>query len=236
MSDEVKYAKGEEEGIESETPEEEKSRNTDNLLQNEDRQQSADEIIDDSDAIELNAISSPVDSRAGPSGGFAVGAGDDGVFSNMSAKPSLKNYLDILDKESDEQLPTYMDIYGPASNSAPSYFEQTTVNLGDSDELLVEGLPNGSVAGLGATLMNFGFVLQTSSMSPRDPNGGVDPIGKQPPNSDNGGEFESPDANIHFSFLLIVVGWVLIVKSFVTYMQARKLEQIITTEPENIPV
>ncbi|KAI8320832.1 hypothetical protein GQ54DRAFT_200747 [Martensiomyces pterosporus] len=67
----------------------------------------------------------------------------DGVFANMSAKPDL--YLGYDDKVPNEPLPTYQDIYGPQSNAAPAYFEPAVISIGDEEELLVEGLPVGSV-------------------------------------------------------------------------------------------
>ncbi|KAJ1648740.1 hypothetical protein J3B02_004470 [Coemansia erecta] len=67
----------------------------------------------------------------------------DGVFANMSAKPDL--YLGYDDKVPNEPLPTYQDIYGPQSTSAPPYFETAVISVGDEDELLVEGLPVGSL-------------------------------------------------------------------------------------------
>ncbi|KAJ2617382.1 hypothetical protein H4S08_000350 [Coemansia sp. RSA 1365] len=73
----------------------------------------------------------------------------DGVFANMSAKPEL--YLGYDDKIPNEALPTYQDIYGPESSSAPPYFEAAVISVGDEDELLVEGLPVGS---LGVFIVN----------------------------------------------------------------------------------
>ncbi|KAJ2741471.1 hypothetical protein GGI20_005167 [Coemansia sp. BCRC 34301] len=67
----------------------------------------------------------------------------DGVFANLAAKPEL--YLGYDDKVPNEALPTYQDIYGPQSNSAPPYFETAVISVGDEDELLVEGLPVGSI-------------------------------------------------------------------------------------------
>ncbi|KAI9503044.1 hypothetical protein GGI25_003491 [Coemansia spiralis] len=67
----------------------------------------------------------------------------DGVFANMSAKPDL--YLGYDDKVPNEPLPTYQDIYGPQSSSAPPYFETAVISVGDEDELLIEGLPVGSM-------------------------------------------------------------------------------------------
>ncbi|KAJ1826761.1 hypothetical protein LPJ73_008930, partial [Coemansia sp. RSA 2703] len=46
---------------------------------------------------------------------------------------------------------TYQDIYGPQSSSAPPYFETAVISVGDEDELLVEGLPVGS---LGVFMVN----------------------------------------------------------------------------------
>ncbi|KAJ2080128.1 hypothetical protein H4R24_003296 [Coemansia sp. RSA 988] len=73
----------------------------------------------------------------------AMPAPTDGVFANMSAKPEL--YLGYDDKVPNEALPTYQDIYGPESTSAPPYFEAAVISVGDEDELLVEGLPVGSL-------------------------------------------------------------------------------------------
>ncbi|ORX69693.1 hypothetical protein DL89DRAFT_164757 [Linderina pennispora] len=67
----------------------------------------------------------------------------DGVFSNMAAKPDV--YLGYDDKVPDEPLPTYQDIYGPQSDGAPPYFEPAVISVGDEEELLIEGLPVGSV-------------------------------------------------------------------------------------------
>ncbi|KAJ2000987.1 hypothetical protein GGI06_005874 [Coemansia sp. S85] len=82
----------------------------------------------------------------GAQGAAARSAGPnptDGVFANLAAKPEL--YLGYDDKVPTESLPTYQDIYGPQSNSAPPYFETAVISVGDEDELLVEGLPVGSI-------------------------------------------------------------------------------------------
>ncbi|PVV03793.1 hypothetical protein BB560_001718 [Smittium megazygosporum] len=190
---------------------------------------------------------------------------NDGVFSNMSAKPTLESYLDIVEKAPDEPLPSYLDIYGPSSNSAPSYFEPAVISVGSSDEILVEGLPvgsftsfflnfivsyafqivgfmmtfllhtshaskNGSVGGFGATLIGFGFYVQSSitENSTTSP-----PQAPQPtPSSQNTTlDFDSPGNNIYISFFLMVAGWCLIIKSITNYFQAKRMEQIILSNP-----
>ncbi|KAJ2380383.1 hypothetical protein GGI23_007798, partial [Coemansia sp. RSA 2559] len=117
---------------------------------------------DDSDAEEFTEARSAAEqhqqSNAGASSNAAVTPGmagsnsagsltgpapTDGVFANMSAKPDL--YLGYDDKVPNEPLPTYQDIYGPQSSNAPPYFETAVISVGDEDELLIEGLPVGSI-------------------------------------------------------------------------------------------
>ncbi|PVU97957.1 hypothetical protein BB561_000212 [Smittium simulii] len=198
----------------------------------------------------------------------AIPVTNDGVFSNMSAKPTLDNYLDIVEKAPDEPLPTYLDIYGPSSTAAPSYFEPAIVSVGNSDELLVEGLPvgsffvflvnfmisyafqivgfmmtfllhtshaskNGSIAGFGATLISFGFYVQSSINSTTGPVPLPNPSETNPsmPGSPDGLDFDSPGNNLYVSFFLMVTGWCLIIKSVASYFQSRRMEQIILSNP-----
>ncbi|CAG8584537.1 12089_t:CDS:2 [Cetraspora pellucida] len=79
----------------------------------------------------------------------------DGVFSNLSAKP---------DKETskEEENPPSYEI--AAADATPPYWETTVIAPGlCGDEILVEGLPNGSRAGLGITLVQYGFYLRGRS-------------------------------------------------------------------------
>ncbi|OLY83738.1 Metal homeostatis protein BSD2 [Smittium mucronatum] len=193
---------------------------------------------------------------------------NDGVFSNVEAKPEFDDYLDLFEKTPDEPLPTYLDIYGPTSTSAPSYFEPAIVSIDGGDELLVDGLPvgslfvflcnfmisyafqavgfmmtfllhtshaakNGSIAGFGATLINIGFYLQTSideSQPGRNPDGSIN---IPPPNNNNGQDidFSTPGNNVYIAFLFIIIGWCLILKSGANYFHAKRMEQIITSNP-----
>ncbi|KAI7826425.1 hypothetical protein BX661DRAFT_184007 [Kickxella alabastrina] len=89
------------------------------------------------------AASSSLAAVTSAASGHVVPNPTDGVFANMSAKPEL--YLGYDDKVPNEALPTYQDIYGVASTSAPPYFETAVISVSDEDELLVEGLPVGSL-------------------------------------------------------------------------------------------
>ncbi|KAJ2333624.1 hypothetical protein GGI00_002239 [Coemansia sp. RSA 2681] len=101
-------------------------------------------------AVEAAAVPAEGSANAGPTqppqGSATRSTGPsptDGVFANLAAKPEL--YLGYDDKIPTEALPTYQDIYGPQSNSAPPYFETAVISVGDEDELLVEGLPVGTI-------------------------------------------------------------------------------------------
>ncbi|KAJ2776825.1 hypothetical protein GGI15_004719 [Coemansia interrupta] len=112
-----------------------------------DSDDSGDDYSDESDEeVEFNDAVGGASSSSNSNG---VPNPTDGVFANMSAKPDL--YLGYDDKVPNEALPTYQDIYGPQSSSAPPYFETAVISVGDEDELLVEGLPVGS---LGVFMVN----------------------------------------------------------------------------------
>ncbi|QOU19503.1 hypothetical protein BRETT_003652 [Brettanomyces bruxellensis] len=120
-----------------------------------------------------------------------VGESNDGVFSNMSAKPTVGENSDVT-----EELPTYEDAL---EDPAPPYWE-SSIMAGFEDEIFVDGLPvgnivsflwnmivsitfqfigfvityllhtchgakNGSQAGLGVTLFSFGWTILPYSSS-----------------------------------------------------------------------
>jgi len=120
-----------------------------------------------------------------------VGESNDGVFSNMSAKPTVRENADVP-----EELPTYEDAL---EDPAPPYWE-SSIMAGFEDEIFVDGLPvgnivsflwnmivsitfqfigfvityllhtchaakNGSQAGLGVTLFTFGWTILPYSSS-----------------------------------------------------------------------
>lgn len=129
---------------------------------------------------------------------FSPGNGNDGVFANLSAKPSDG------DSPVDENPPSYEEA---AADATPPYWETTIMGAGGmSNELFIEGLPvgsplnfawnmlvsaafqfvgffltyllhtshaakNGSRAGLGFTLIQCGFYLtpDASAITPTEP-------------------------------------------------------------------
>ncbi|KAJ2481367.1 hypothetical protein IWW56_001797 [Coemansia sp. RSA 2131] len=183
----------------------------------------------------------------------------DGVFANMAAKPEL--YLGYDDKLPNEPLPTYQDIYGPQSTSAPPYFEAAIISVGDEDELLVEGLPVGS---MGVFIVNMivstafqivgymlTFLLHSSHAARNGSLAGLGitfmnfgfyirtHLGSSMPNDGNKHhpndpeyDTDTPLDNAYFAYLLMVIGAGIFVKAVFDYIRVRRLQTIIESSPE----
>ncbi|KAL9096416.1 MAG: hypothetical protein Q9165_001413 [Trypethelium subeluteriae] len=208
----------------------------------------------------------------------------DGVFANLSAKPTRGEELD-------EKPPTYEQA---AADATPPYWETTILAPGMvSDEVFVDGLPvgsvfsfvwngmismsfqlvgflltyllhtthaakNGSRAGLGITLVQYGFTMKGASSGP-SPNPG-DPANGGQPGGDFGGA--PPDPNSHdfnpgdvgpdgtmpagevssglggissndwMAYALMVVGWFILIRAVSDFLRARRHEQLVLQSPD----
>jgi len=212
-----------------------------------------------------------------PSGRVVGGGQNDGVFANLSAKPTRG-------EDAEEKPPTYEQA---AADAAPPYWETTILAPGAfGDEVFVEGLPvgsvfsfvwnamismsfqfvgflltyllhtthaakNGSRAGLGIQLVQWGFTMKSAaSLTPTNDNpntafdGGVpsDPNSHDfDPNavSDQGGngsnrtpvnsEISSSD---WLAYALMIVGWFILIKSVSDFIRARRHEQLVLQSPD----
>ncbi|SAL95480.1 hypothetical protein [Absidia glauca] len=173
---------------------------------------------------------------------------NDGVFANMSAKPE-SNRL-----KPDETPPTYDTA---VADSTPPYWQTTVITpLGLGDVILVEGLPvgsilafawnllvsasfqfvgfmltfllhtshaakNGSLAGLGVSLVQMGFYIRSRESLVDDDTG-------ESSGEDQAGD--GVDADI-LSYILMIIGWFLIIRALADYARAKKMEAIIGQEP-----
>ncbi|KAF9968466.1 hypothetical protein BGZ70_003601 [Mortierella alpina] len=174
----------------------------------------------------------------------------DGVFANISAKPEVQSQ-----KNSEVQPPAYDSAI---QDVTPPYFEMTVVSpRAFGDDVLVDGLPNGSMVGLGITLLNFGIRMRGgfdfSSLDSQD-TGEVTQVEGPPLVDDTGyisGEgmdqrlptygSEADSAQMDWlqteaesqwvSLLLMVVGWMIIIKALAAYVVAKKTEKIISAQP-----
>ncbi|KAF5095719.1 hypothetical protein D0Z03_001770 [Geotrichum reessii] len=215
----------------------------------------------------------PWRSSGSPRRAITINSQNDGVFSNITAKPET-------DGQSEDFPPTYEEA---SSDQAPPYWETTIMTPGFGDEIFIEGLPvgspinfiwnmmvssafqfvgflltyllhtshaakQGSRAGLGFTLFQYGFYLKpntagdstapTKEFEPSQPNDYEISSTSQ----SMGGSFHqdasssgssSIDSNSSgsttgwVSIFLIVLGGIIIVKAALDYAAVRKMEQVI---------
>ncbi|KAK4954733.1 hypothetical protein LTR66_013524 [Elasticomyces elasticus] len=220
-----------------------------------------------------------------PAGGRVYGGGttaNDGVFANLSAKPTRGEELE-------EKPPTYEQA---ALDAPPPFWETTILSTGPhSDEVFVSGLvvgslfsfvwnalismsfqlvgflltyllhtthaaKNGSRAGLGITLVQWGFQMKAAADRAAAPGSdtGEDPTG---PNGNFGGVPADPNAhdfdpsnvasaaldaadsaaggisaNEWMSYVLMVVGWFILIKAVSDFIRARRQEQLVRSSPD----
>ncbi|GMG55688.1 unnamed protein product [Ambrosiozyma monospora] len=84
-------------------------------------------------------IQGPGGPTATPGRRRIIGETNDGVFSNMSAKPTVRTAAELA--ESQGRLPTYEEA---ASDPTPPYWE-AAIMAGYDDEIFVDGLPVGNI-------------------------------------------------------------------------------------------
>lgn len=222
--------------------------------------------------------------NASPNTGRVYGGGSsstrDGVFANLSAKPTRQD-------QDEEKPPTYEQA---AADSAPPYWETTILAPGgfNSDDIFVDGLLVGSVfsfvwnalismsfqligflltyllhtthaakhgsrAGLGITLIQYGFTMRNVGTPQAQPGVPGDNMGAVPtdpnahdfdPNAVAGdagsgtgtvpGGFNTSD---WLSYVLMIAGWLLLISSASSFIRARRQEALIRASPDRgLPV
>ncbi|KAI9269076.1 hypothetical protein BDA99DRAFT_503479 [Phascolomyces articulosus] len=182
---------------------------------------------------------------------------NDGVFSNMSAKPDRDG------NKLDETPPAYEEA---AADATPPYWQTTIIAPpGMGDIILVESMPvgnlfnfawnllvsasfqfvgfmltyllhtshaakQGSRAGLGITFVQYGFYIRSR--------GSLDDFELADDSTDSDSDTsdqDSTNADI-IAYILMLLGWFIIIRAIGDYIRARKMENIIAQEPspENI--
>ncbi|KAI8645217.1 hypothetical protein BD408DRAFT_82464 [Parasitella parasitica] len=173
---------------------------------------------------------------------------NDGVFSNMAAKPES-------DSKMEEVPPTYEEA---SADATPPYWQTTIIApAGMGDMILVEGLPVGSIfsflwnlmvsasfqlvgfmltyllhtthaakdgarAGLGVSLIQYGFYVRSRGTLDEDfdyDGEGHDTVGQ-----------DAAQADV-IAYLMMFVGWFIILRAVSDFTRARKMEKIIVSEP-----
>ncbi|KAF2835806.1 hypothetical protein M501DRAFT_941184 [Patellaria atrata CBS 101060] len=204
------------------------------------------------------------------------GMAHDGVFANLSAKPSRGEELE-------EKPPTYEQA---AADATPPYWETTILAPGMvSDEVFVDGLPvgsmfsfvwnavismsfqlvgflltyllhtthaakNGSRAGLGITLIQYGFSMKGAAGLDDGPLAGPNDDFSGAPPDPNSHDFDPntvapDDSRVHMAlsssdwiaYMLMIVGWFILIRSVSDFLRARRHEQLVLQSPERgLPV
>jgi hypothetical protein len=104
---------------------------------------------------------------------------------------------------------------------------------------------NGSRAGLGITLIKYGFSMKTAAPSSPPPQmNGPDGYANPPdPNShdfdpnevtsggDSGGSYDISGSD-WFAYVLMVVGWFILIRAVSDYIHARRHEQLVLQSPD----
>ncbi|KAI9266418.1 hypothetical protein EDC94DRAFT_603665 [Helicostylum pulchrum] len=178
----------------------------------------------------------------------SIPSSNDGVFSNMSAKPESDS------TKPDEIPPSYEEA---SADATPPYWQTTIIAPADmGDATLVEGLPVGSLlsffwnltvsasfqlvgfmltyllhtthaakdgarAGLGISLIQYGFFVRSRGTLDED----FDYDGE---GHETGQDATQADI---VAYLMMFLGWFIVLRAVSDYYRARNVERIITAEP-----
>ena len=117
---------------------------------------------------------------------------------------------------------------------------------------------NGSRAGLGITLVQYGFYMKGASSIP-GPSGGSDPNYVQPPDpnshdfnpetigqdaaaaaqGDSSGGIGDVASSDWFAYALMILGWFILIRAVSDFVRARRMEQLVLQSPDrglNTPI
>ncbi|ETN45453.1 uncharacterized protein HMPREF1541_09284 [Cyphellophora europaea CBS 101466] len=204
---------------------------------------------------------------------------NDGVFANLGAKLERGEQLDekppTYEQAAADATPPYWEttILAPGMSSDEVYVDGLPVGslfsfiwngmISMSFQLVgflltyllhtTHAAKNGSRAGLGLTLVQYGFYMrsgpdhpegnpgQFSNSSPPDPNShNFDPNnvdGNQGDGSDGDSGVGGLTGIDWVSYLLMIVGWFILIRAVSDFLRARKAEQLISSSPSRgLPV
>jgi hypothetical protein len=188
--------------------------------------------------------------------------GNDGVFANLSAKPEAPA---ISGKQFQEiEPPSYADIVH--ENPPAFFETTTVIAMGEDGDVLIEGLPVGnfftfivnmlvsmsfdfigfflttilatshaarcgSRSGLGITLIRYGFFIQQKTIEGAN-DGDFDRMYPDDPNA----EEEIVVQNEWISYILIIVGFFIMLRANADFVRVRRMRAIVLAPPsESLP-
>ncbi|KKK25517.1 hypothetical protein P175DRAFT_0511633 [Aspergillus ochraceoroseus IBT 24754] len=219
-----------------------------------------------------------------PSSGSArvISSSNDGVFANLAAKPERGEKTEDLPPSYEEAAadatPPYWEttIVAPGISSDEVYVDGLPVGsifsfvwnamISMSFQLVgflltyllhtTHAAKNGSRAGLGLTLVQYGFYMTGSNDSKGSDGDSGDYITPPDPNSHNfdpnnvvdsassggdggGGAVSSITTSEWISYVLMIVGWFILIRAISDFLRARRHEQLVLQSPErglSVPV
>ncbi|KAH8593759.1 hypothetical protein B0O99DRAFT_626087 [Bisporella sp. PMI_857] len=207
---------------------------------------------------------------------YGGGSGSDGVFANLSAKPEagekLEEHPPTYEQAAADAAPPYWettilapglggpdDVYidGLPVGSVFSFVWNGMISM--SFQLVgflltyllhtTHAAKNGSRAGLGITLIQYGFYMKGSGPASGPPPG-TDPSYTQPPdpnshdfdpdkvnqpagidNSSSGGWGDIASGD-WIAYILMIVGWFILIRAVSDFLRARRHEQLVLQSPD----
>lgn len=209
-----------------------------------------------------------------------ISSSNDGVFANLAAKPERGEKNEDLPPSYEEAAadatPPYWEttILAPGISSDEVFVDGLPVGsifsfvwnamISMSFQLVgflltyllhtTHAAKNGSRAGLGLTLVQYGFYMKGGSESKGSDEGGADYVTPPDPNSHNfdpnnvdggaggdggGGAVSSITTSEWISYVLMIVGWFILIRAISDFLRARRHEQLVLQSPErglSVPV
>jgi len=216
---------------------------------------------------------------------YGGGSGSDGVFANLSAKPETgektEEHPPTYEQAAADAAPPYWEttILAPGMGG-PDEVYVDGLPVGSVFSFIWNGMismsfqlvgflltyllhtthaaKNGSRAGLGITLVQYGFYMKGSgSTTTNPPANGQDPQFNQPPdpnshdfdpnqvtqpagmdNASSSSLWDSAGSD-WLAYVLMIVGWFILIRAVSDFFKARRHEQLVLQSPErglNVPV
>jgi hypothetical protein len=215
---------------------------------------------------------------------YGGGSGSDGVFANLSAKPErgekTEEHPPTYEQAAADAAPPYWEttILAPGLGGPDEVYVEG-LPVGSVFSFIWNGMismsfqlvgflltyllhtthaaKNGSRAGLGITLVQYGFYMKGSGGSSGSaPVNGQDPQYTQPPdpnshdfdpdkvtaagteNTSSGGIGDIASSE-WLAYILMIVGWFILIRAVSDFLKARRHEQLVLQSPErglNVPV
>ncbi|TVY87777.1 Metal homeostatis protein [Lachnellula willkommii] len=217
---------------------------------------------------------------------YGGGSGSDGVFANLSAKPETgsekEEHPPTYEQAAADAAPPYWEttILAPGLGGPDEVYVEG-LPVGSVFSFIWNGMismsfqfvgflltyllhtthaaKNGSRAGLGITLVQYGFWMKGTGGGSAPPANGADPNYSQPPdpnshdfdpnqvqggaggmdNTASSGGISNIASSEWLAYILMIVGWFILIRAVSDFLKARRHEQLVLQSPDrglSIPI